>query len=207
MSVTYSLAYAQPAAAIQSHHSHFSSLAGTSAASSGSAFGGIRSVHVHNIYCATTYCTSSAHRTCLFTNYAYVLYKFWLSSRAGSFGGGPSAFGVGSLGSNGAGAFAGAGGMASAFALGAEAASSPFMGSLTAAGLTQNPAGFYYSPAAGGSAAAAGVMAAAYDYAQQAGGDPSAAAQLLGLAADPYSVTTPGTDREREVHSLATASA
>ena len=126
---------------------------------------------------------------------------------SGSFGGGANAFGVGALGASGASAFTGAGagaatlgGMGAAFALGADSAASPYVGSLTAAGLT--PTGFYYSQPAPG-----GISAAAYDHYAQAMGDPSASLQLLGLAADTYNVSTSATDREREAHSLATASA
>ena len=126
---------------------------------------------------------------------------------SGSFGGGGNAFGVGALGASGASAFTGAsagagaplGRMGAAFALGADAAGSPFVGSL-AAGLT--PTGFYYSPPAPGA-----TSAAAYDHYAQAVGDRSAAVQFLGLAANTYNVSTSATDREREAHSLATASA
>lgn len=120
------------------------------------------------------------------------------------------------MGSLGASAFAGAGaaagtlgGMGSAFALGADVAASPFVGSLAAAGLTPNS--FYYPrPAPGGignAAVSAGLMATPTVYDHFAQGE--ASAQLLGLATDTYNVTTPATDRdrEREAHSLATASA
>ena len=49
VSVTYSLSYAQPTAGIQSHHSHFPSLAGA-AASAGSAFGSF-SLGIPSIAC------------------------------------------------------------------------------------------------------------------------------------------------------------
>ena len=101
---------------------------------------------------------------------------------------------MGPLGASGASAFTGAGGgMGAAFALGADAAASPFVGSLTA------PTGFYYSPPAPGV-----NSMAAYDQYAHAVGDSSAAAQLL---ADAYNVSTSAAEREREAHSLATASA